>query len=257
VRMAATRRLQEHGSEASEAIPALLAVLRDQGIGWRTHLAATEALAAIGETAIPWLRHIFERGEPHLRNYAAVALKEINKTPELLTAIHEELARTSSTPIRSRWWSWSFNSGDAPMEEAEMRARIRHVLGSFNAVAEAAIRRELAEPIDLGHSGRLQFEVCPHFFGVTLVQTEEEIVPDSAISDAVPSEFKADAEAADLDVFEGIAAELPAWLADRWQAVGGPNLYRPAYLLFHGGLYQPRFDLEQRRWCKVSEVWPG
>jgi hypothetical protein len=143
------------------------------------------------------------------------------------------------------------------MGEAEMRAGVRDALGSLNAVAEAAIRRELAGPIDLGHSERLQFEACPHFFGVKLVQTEEEIVPDSAVDDAIPPALRAAAEAADLDVFEAITAELPGWLADRWQAVGGPAQYRPAYLLFHGGLDEPRFDLEQRRWCEVSEVWPG
>jgi hypothetical protein len=143
------------------------------------------------------------------------------------------------------------------MTEAEMRAGVRKALRSLNAVAEEAIRRELAEPIDLDHSGRLQFEACPQFFGVKLVQTEEEIVPDSAIQEAIPPELQAAAEAADLDVFAGIEAELPPWLAERWQAVGGPSHYRPAYLLFHGGLDAPRYDLEQRRWCAVSEVWPG
>jgi hypothetical protein len=143
------------------------------------------------------------------------------------------------------------------MDGAELRAAVRDALHSLNAAAEAAIRRELAEPIDLGHSERLQFEACPHYFGVKLVQTEEEIVPDSAISDAVPQSIWDAAEAADLSVFEAIEAELPPWLADRWQAVSGPGHYRPAYLLFHGGLDEPRYDLERRRWCEVSEVWPG
>ena len=143
------------------------------------------------------------------------------------------------------------------MGEAEMRAGIRDILGSLNAVAEAAIRRALAEPIDLGHSERLQFEACPHFFGVKLVQTEEEIIPDSAVDDAITPSLRAAAEAADLDVFAAITEELPGWLADRWAAAGGPGHYRPAYLLFHGGLDEPRFDLERRRWCEVSEVWPG
>jgi hypothetical protein len=142
------------------------------------------------------------------------------------------------------------------MGEEQMRAGIRDALRSLNAVAEAAIRRELAGPIDLGHSGRLQFEACPRFFGIKLVQTEEEIVPDSAIPDAIPPEVQAAAEAADLDVFAGIVAELPGWLAEGWQAADGPSQYRPAYLLFHGGQDEPRYDLEQRRWCEVSEVWP-
>jgi hypothetical protein len=143
------------------------------------------------------------------------------------------------------------------MRESEMRAAIRCALQSPNAPTEAAIRRELAEPFALGHSKRLQFEVCPHFFGIKVVQTEEEIVPDSAIADAAPPEIRATAEIADLDVHAGIEAELFPWLAERWQAAGGPDHYRPAYAFFHGGLDEPRYDLEQRRWCEVSEVWPG
>jgi hypothetical protein len=108
------------------------------------------------------------------------------------------------------------------MTEAELRAGIRDALRSLNAVAEAAISRELAGPIDLGHSERLQFEACPNFFGVKLVQTEEEILPDSAIQDVIPPELWAAAEAVDLSVFEAVEAELPAWLAERWQAAGGP-----------------------------------
>ncbi len=143
------------------------------------------------------------------------------------------------------------------MDEAQLRAGIRNAFRSLDAAAEAAIQRELAGPIDLGHSERLQFEACPNFFGVTLIQTSEEIVPDYALQDAVPAELRAAAAAADLDVHEVIATELPGWLADRWQAAGGPGHYQPAYLFFHGGLYEPLFDLEQRRWCEVSEVWPG
>jgi hypothetical protein len=143
------------------------------------------------------------------------------------------------------------------MDEAEMRAAIRNALQSLNAATETAIRRELAEPFDLEDSERLQFEVCPHFFRITLVQTEEEIVPHSAIPDAVPRELRDAADAADLDVYAGIKAELFPWFADRWLAVGGPRHYRPAYAFFHGGLDEPRYDLEQRRWCEVSEVWPG
>jgi hypothetical protein len=142
------------------------------------------------------------------------------------------------------------------MGEAEMRAAIREALQSLNKTVEAAIRRELSEPFDLGHSERLQFEVCPQSFGIKLIQTEEEIVPDYAVPDTVPQGLRDAAAAADLDVYAGIEAELFPWFADRWQAVGGPLHYQPAYAFCHGGLYEPRYDLEQRRWCEVSEVWP-
>jgi hypothetical protein len=143
------------------------------------------------------------------------------------------------------------------MTEGEMQAAIRDALQALSATAEAAIRRELAAPFDLGHSQRLQFEVCPQFFGVTLVQTEEEILADSAILDALPQDLLDAAEAAGLDVLAGIEAELLPWFADRWEGAGGPRRYQPAYAFFHGGLEAPRYDLEQRRWCEVAEVWPG
>ena len=63
----------------------------------------------------------------------------------------------------------------------------------------------------------------------------------------------------DLDALverSGIEVELFPWFAERWEAAGGPRHCRPAYAFFHGGLDEPRYDLEQRRWCEVAEVWP-
>jgi HEAT repeat protein len=92
VRTQAAHGLREHGEEATEAIPGLLCLLRDPNINWRSHAAAAGALAAIGESAIPGLVQVFEHGEPRLRCFVAMALKELNKTPALLAAIDEELA---------------------------------------------------------------------------------------------------------------------------------------------------------------------
>lgn len=92
VRTHAAHRLRGHGEAASVAIPGLLCLLRDQDINWRSHMAAALALAAIGESAVPALVQVFEHGEPRLREYAAIALKELNRPPELLAAIDKELA---------------------------------------------------------------------------------------------------------------------------------------------------------------------
>ncbi len=100
-----------------------------------------------------------------------------------LTLLHEFLFPTPAI----RRWGCVFRSlakADVPIGtevwydevEVEIRAGIRDALGSLSAVAEAAIRRELAVPIDLGPCERLQFEACPDFFGVKLVQTSEEIM---------------------------------------------------------------------------------
>ena len=142
------------------------------------------------------------------------------------------------------------------MGESEMRAGIRNALQSLNEDTERAIRRKLATPFDLGHSERLQFEVCPYFFGIHLVQTEESILEDSAILDAMLPHLRAGAEAAELDLFAALGEELFPWFAERWLAAGGPAHFRPAYAFFHGGLDEPRYDLEQRQWFSVEEVWP-
>jgi HEAT repeat protein len=92
VRTEAAHRLGKHGSLATEAIPGLLMLLRDREINWRSHAAAAAALAAIGEPAIPWLLHAFHFGDSHVRRYAALSLKDMDKTPELRSAIDEELA---------------------------------------------------------------------------------------------------------------------------------------------------------------------
>lgn len=92
VRTQAAHRLREHGEDAVEAIPSLLCLLRDPNINWRSHAAAAGALAAIGESAVPALVQVFEHSEPRLRYFAAMALKELNKTPALLAAIDEQLA---------------------------------------------------------------------------------------------------------------------------------------------------------------------
>lgn len=43
---------------------------------------------------------------------------------------------------------------------------------------EAALRIVLARPIQLEPGRRLQFEVCPYYYGVVLTDAEEEILPD-------------------------------------------------------------------------------
>lgn len=141
------------------------------------------------------------------------------------------------------------------VNDASFRQTIRDTLDKWNASTEAAIRRELAASFDLGHSGRLQFEIDGIYYGITLVQTEEVVLEDS-ICDAMPEGVLDEAEAAGIDWLSVVVEELVQWFADRWCAADGPSRYRPAYAFFHGGLNQPRYDLARRRWCPVDEVWP-
>jgi hypothetical protein len=142
------------------------------------------------------------------------------------------------------------------MTEGDFRNAVRGLLEQYNQKVEQAIRRELAAPIDLGRSGRLQFEIDPHGYGIHLVQTEEGVfggVPTKAIPDALLDA----ADEAGVDLFQMLGEELLPWFAARWQAAGGLSRFSPAYAFFHGGLHQPRYHLEQRRWCSVEEVWSG
>jgi hypothetical protein len=140
------------------------------------------------------------------------------------------------------------------MTEADFRNAVRGVLHQYNSEVEDAIRRELATPFDLGHSGYLQFEVDAHLYGISLIQTEEAIL--ESVEDPVFYTVLGEAEEAGLDWHALIGEEFFPWLADRWRAVGGPARYSPAYAFYHGGLYEPRYHLEERRWCSVEEVWP-
>jgi hypothetical protein len=143
------------------------------------------------------------------------------------------------------------------MTEADFRNALRAVLHRFDEAVEAAIRRELAEPFSLGGSNRLQFEVCPHSYGIHLVQTEEAVLDGGVFEDAIPADLKAAAEQADFDLHELLGKELFPWLADRWQAAGGPRHFSPAYAYYHGSMDEPRYNLEEYRWCDVKEVWAG
>jgi HEAT repeat protein len=79
--------------DATEALPALMVLLQYPSINWRTHFAAVEALRTIGDAAIPALVNGLHRGSPQVRQYAAIALKEIGKTPHLLARIDDELRK--------------------------------------------------------------------------------------------------------------------------------------------------------------------
>jgi HEAT repeat protein len=82
IRTRAANILQDIGPSAEEAIPGLMALLNDSHINWRSHLAASLALVAIGTPAIPYLVHSLKFGPDHARNQAASALEEIGLAPD-------------------------------------------------------------------------------------------------------------------------------------------------------------------------------
>lgn len=92
VRTWAARKLAELPPEQSkDAIPALMVLLQYPHINWRTHFIAVEALRSIGDAAIPALVNGLHRGTPQVRQYAAIALQQIGKTPELAQLIEADI----------------------------------------------------------------------------------------------------------------------------------------------------------------------
>ena len=138
----------------------------------------------------------------------------------------------------------------------EFRQVVRDSLQTLNASTESAIRLELSTSFDLGHSGKLQFEIDPVYYGIHLIQTEETVIDGDAVYDLIPFDILDSVEESGGDPFTVIADEIVAWFADRWSAADGPKHYSPAYVFFHGGLDSPRYDLEHKRWRPVEDVWP-
>lgn len=142
------------------------------------------------------------------------------------------------------------------MDEAGLREVIRDGLRRLTDTLEAALRAQLAQPIDLEDGGVLLFEIEPSYYDIRVVQTSAELLPEYAVWDAVPEAIRRDAADADVDVADAFEAEVTPWLADRWAAVDGPRQYPRAYAYYHGGPSQPLYDLDRRRWLAVKEVWP-
>lgn len=138
----------------------------------------------------------------------------------------------------------------------ELRAAIRDALRSLNTTTEARMREELARVPDGGDEA-LRFEVCPHFLGVQLTQTEEEIVPDAVALDAVPEGLRAAAEATEIDWRAILDEEFFPWLAERWEAAGGERRAREVYAFFHGPPDAPLYGFVQRRWLSARDVSGG
>src|SRR5262249_5605529 len=117
-----------------------------------------------------------------------------------------------------------------------------------------ALSAELAKPIALEAGRRLQFEIDPWFFGVTLCATEEIILPGNWLDGALPGDWFERAEEAEVNWDAMISEELCPWFAECWQAVGGPATFSPAYLFLHD-YHRQQYDLERRCWLSLAETY--
>ncbi len=143
------------------------------------------------------------------------------------------------------------------MEKSAVSRLRAELVGALAANADRlrhALCAELAKPIALEADHRLQFEIDPFFFGITLCATEEIILPGDWLDGALPGDWFQRAEDAELNWDALISEELCPWFADCWQAVGGPAAFSPAYLFFHD-YHREQYDLERRRWLSLAEAF--
>lgn len=143
------------------------------------------------------------------------------------------------------------------MHEGDFLAILRKAFESLDVTVEDALRRELACDILLTGNDRLLFCIGGDTLGILLFQTNRVIVPDYSITNAIPEEAFENADAAGVDGYSLLLDLLLPWFAARWEAVGGPRRYRPAYAFYFGWKDEKQYDLEQRRWCDRKEVWPA
>jgi hypothetical protein len=134
-----------------------------------------------------------------------------------------------------------------------LRAELLIALSANTDRLRDALRADLARPIDLDEGRHLQFEIDP-FFGISSCATEEAILSDDWLDEALPKDWFERAEALAGGWNEMISQELCPWFAECWKAVDSPTRFSPAFLFFHGHHLQ-QFDLEHRRRLSSTEAF--
>jgi hypothetical protein len=81
IRTEAAYKIAKIGSQAVTAIPSLFKLLEYKKINWRTHFAAADALASIGNEAIEPLLKNLDSEDKNLRYYSAIALSSMKPKP--------------------------------------------------------------------------------------------------------------------------------------------------------------------------------
>lgn len=126
----------------------------------------------------------------------------------------------------------------------KLRAELRAALSKNSARLRRALREALAAPIPLEEGEQIRFEIETQDYRISLCATEEDMLPEYWLSDALPPDWWERGEEVCLPL---VSDELGLWFADCWEKEGGPKLYSPAYLFYHG-CYAEYYDLDQRRW---------
>ena len=131
--------------------------------------------------------------------------------------------------------------------ESALRRELHGRLEDSAAYFETALRVALADPrlADV-RDPMIQLEVEPSFYGITLCETEAEVVPDDWLRSVFPSDWGERVEAAGCEetaLFEDV---FFPWLADVFARAGGMERFPEAVAFWHG--FRQRYVLASRAW---------
>jgi hypothetical protein len=116
--------------------------------------------------------------------------------------------------------------------EDEFRELVRRALADLDGVVEQAIGEQATRRCGEGLGRAVFFLVCPHQYGVWLLDEVEPILSPGQLPDRLGSSYRQAVEAEKFDADADVRRELLPWLADRWATVGGPDRLGPAFAIY-------------------------
>lgn len=128
-----------------------------------------------------------------------------------------------------------------------LRRELLAALAANSVRLSDGLRAELARSVAPEKGRPFQFEIDPWSWDITSCASEEPIISNDWLTDALTWEWFERAEANQVESNAMIWEELCPWFADGWQAVAGPTRFSPAYLFFHG-YHDQQYHLERRCW---------
>jgi hypothetical protein len=148
----------------------------------------------------------------------------------------------------------SLDSARTDVTESDFRERVRGVLAGLGSAVEQAIIDQLSRRGETGSESAVFFLVCPHRYGIWLLEEEEPVLPPDRIISGLGSWYRQAVQDEQFDAQADVRREVLPWLADRWAAVKGPGRLGRAIAFYDDPMSgeckpcQPWYDLEQRRW---------
>ncbi|MGZ3420687.1 MAG: hypothetical protein ACXWUG_02185 [Polyangiales bacterium] len=133
-----------------------------------------------------------------------------------------------------------------------VRDELAGALRANASLLRAAMRRELEKHIELEEEQRIRFEIDPWSFRISFCATEEDLLPDDWLADALPNDWFERAGDACGEFDSLVSDALSPWIADAWRDLGGPARFSPAFSFFHG-YHRRQYDLERRVWIDVLD----